>query len=740
MSKIRFNAKISFLIFFMLVSGNLMLLITNFADSKSVLTEDESNNDFNELQTSETSLLKVSDHLDCEVRDIEIVGNYCYIAAGEGGLIICSLSDHYFAYKVGEFDDGYSAMAIDVSGDFAYVANGQMGLEIINISDPSNPKEVAQFQKLFPIYDVQVQGSYAYVETAQEMGILDISNPSNPRKVSVYKENRVRNFYIKNDYAYVTSGIYFTILDISKPNNPKKLGEIPSDSAYMDLLTVSDNHAFIRELEDITVVDISDKTSPKELSKFKLSGTVENMHYFNSCLYLALGFDGLLVINVSNPESPESIYTYKTYETILNINILYPLPTEIPYSIQTPLAFLSKGIYGMEILKLYSNFTSQYREYDEGIYADSLDINGSYAYVVSEEGIVSVDISDPKNPQKIAMSYRTSEHEFINDIVVDGSYIYILSYYDSDDNRLKILNTSKLYNFTVEGSYRFYNYADNLVINGSYAFVETSRFQSSFLNIINISNPENPQLSAEYETYSISGVYVKDSYAYISKYGTGIGVVDLSNISNPKSVLNFTSFEYSNMDGKGSNIYAITENDFFTIDISNPLNPQIIGNYSEEKVFSSPEPADVYVCSTYAAIAQGNVWLVNISDLENPIKVGEFDDGGFTVDVCGTDSYFYTADGTDGMEIFQVDGKGVCNFTDTSEVAPVSSGSSGSSGIPGSGIPGMGGAIIMTFLIFIVIIIAIIGVVVVGILAIRKMVRKHKNKPKERQSDEEFSE
>ncbi|MFM6025782.1 MAG: LVIVD repeat-containing protein, partial [Dolichospermum sp.] len=129
------------------------------------------------------------------VSNIQVLGNYAYVSAGNRGLKIIDISNPASPSLRGEYSYHHSGEAYDVQvvGNYAYVAFGLYGLEIIDISNPSSPILAGSYKPSTrysgqtvtnTVTSVEVVNNYAYltVRAARDLGglwILDISQFTN---------------------------------------------------------------------------------------------------------------------------------------------------------------------------------------------------------------------------------------------------------------------------------------------------------------------------------------------------------------------------------------------------------------------------------------------------------------------------------------------------------------------------------------------------------------------------------
>jgi hypothetical protein len=115
--------------------------------------------------------------------DVEVVGNYAYVADGwDGGLQIIDISNPTNPIFIGNYDTNSVANDVEVVGNYAYVADDMAGLKIIDISNPTNPILIDYYDDFSTVaYGVEVVGNYAYVaDYFDGLKIIDVSGFNNP--------------------------------------------------------------------------------------------------------------------------------------------------------------------------------------------------------------------------------------------------------------------------------------------------------------------------------------------------------------------------------------------------------------------------------------------------------------------------------------------------------------------------------------------------------------------------------
>ena len=157
------------------------------------------------------------------------------------------------------------------------------------------------------------------------------------------------------------------------------------------------------------------------------------------------------------------------------------------------------------------------------------------------------------------------------------------------------------------------------------------------------------------------------NYAYLAgwKYGggleqAGLEVIDVSNPANPQRVGNWMyDFGFGGSDSRVQAV-AVRGNYAYVVDavwglqvinVSNPANPQWVGGD-----FASGANLDVAVSGNYAYVADGTLGLriVNVSNPANPQQVGSYNTSGEAYGVALSGNYAYVADWGAGLQVINV--------------------------------------------------------------------------------------
>lgn len=202
--------------------------------------------------------------------NVDVSGDYAFVAAGSRGLQVVSLADRLNPVVVAELDTPGNANDVKLSGNNALVADGNSGLRIIDVSDPLSPIEVGVLNDgSGTAWDVVSRGPFAYVANgASGLRVVDIGDPANPVQVgTVATGSTAKGVAISDDgelavVAIGTSGIQ--TVDLSDVTQPTILGSLPGGDARDVVL--SGNVVHVADYSSsYRTVDVSDPTIPVAL-------------------------------------------------------------------------------------------------------------------------------------------------------------------------------------------------------------------------------------------------------------------------------------------------------------------------------------------------------------------------------------------------------------------------------------------------------------------------------------------
>ncbi|MBL7159120.1 hypothetical protein ISS85_01470 [Candidatus Microgenomates bacterium] len=160
----------------------------------------------------------------------------------------------------------------------------------------------------------------------------------------------------------------------------------------------------------------------------------------------------------------------------------------------------------------------------------------NFAYLATnknDQELIVINVSDPQNPQEVGF-YNATKVDPVNgmDVWVDGTKVYFSTAKNPQGEEFIVLeaDTSDPYNVTLSrlGSAPINDNVNSIFIDGNYAYLATSDTNNE-LQIVDISNPANPQLICWYNIEPSSadafgnGVFVQENRAFVVTGKNGQG-------------------------------------------------------------------------------------------------------------------------------------------------------------------------------------------------------------------------
>ncbi len=194
-------------------------------------------------------------------------------------------------------------------------------------------------------------------------------------------------------------------------------------------------------------------------------------------------------------------------------------------------------------------------------------------------------------------------------------------------------------------------------INGLHAITSKTNFLVlGSGGIVNISNPSRPELIGNISLGGFStSVLVREDYAY---FGTGMAVkLIIADISNPYFPLQISSIDFPET---GGGIFGIAKNDdilylamssagVYSIDISDISLPKVL----DTLVIEYGQARDIVTKGNYAYVAHGDG--LKVLDISNPLNmqiITSIGSGYNSIDI--NDSLLFLGKGSGGVDVFKI--------------------------------------------------------------------------------------
>jgi hypothetical protein len=262
----------------------------------------------------------------------------------------------------------------------------------------------------------------------------------------------------------------------------------------------------------------------------------------------------------------------------------------LPLIIFTAVAF--PLAFGMEITHI--------GEYNFGVAYDVV-IREEVAYLSGNEGVEVIKITDRSNPVKLTR-ISTSIHGALG-LYISGETLYVSA-------------------------------------------------TSNGLMILDISDPETPEIISMVQGIDAVDVYVSQEYAYVAS-GTSFSIIDIREPSNPEII--------TTVRGGGTiyNIHAIQDTLYVgdvgtglkVYDIADPNTPEYIKTVpGTTGIFDIASNTD----TLYLGCHGQGLKILDITDRQNPQLIGSYNNGGEVYGIDIVDSLLLVADLQQGIEMLNV--------------------------------------------------------------------------------------
>jgi hypothetical protein len=196
--------------------------------------------------------------------NVDVNGNFAYVAAGSTGLQVVDVSNPALPLIVGSLDTPGNANDVRVAGNLAYVADGASGLRIISVANPAAPVHVGALDTTGEANDVVVVGNRVFVaDGASGLQIIDATNPALPTLLrTVDTAGIARGVDVEGNSAVIADDTGLRVIDISNPSTASVVGSLALAGQIIDV-DVDNGHAIVAAYTGgVHVVDVRVPNAP----------------------------------------------------------------------------------------------------------------------------------------------------------------------------------------------------------------------------------------------------------------------------------------------------------------------------------------------------------------------------------------------------------------------------------------------------------------------------------------------
>lgn len=252
------------------------------------------------------------------LQDIVKKENICYLAQGEGGLLIVDVKTPEIPQILSILNKnvrGYSRK-ITIKDTTVYIAAGSYGVTAVNVANPDNPEVTHSNLSIKPGVNCYVAGNYLFAAISERgVKVSELSNPGNPDirgTTDTYGYAQGLCVSSDNSKMFVACGeMGLSVFDIS--NFDDGYGTYPllawcDTPGYAEAVAISEKRhlAFMAcGTAGLQIIDFSDINNVHITGSYDTDGYAKEIIFDDNKVYMTTEEKGTVIFNVKNAETPE---------------------------------------------------------------------------------------------------------------------------------------------------------------------------------------------------------------------------------------------------------------------------------------------------------------------------------------------------------------------------------------------------------------------------------------------------
>jgi len=275
------------------------------------------------------------------------------------------------------------------------------------------------------------------------------------------------------NYVYIADAGSLNIFNITNPTKPTKFGSVQLGFTSLESsLSISGNYAYILSASqssrltnktNLLVINISNPRMPTVVYKNESMDVSWGVTSGNHLYAVGKDFE---IFDVSNPANPAIVGSSKD-------NLRNPTSIAISgnYAFVGNTISCEKGCSSLQVFDIHNpNHPISIASLEGLGVARQISISGNYAYILDDDAIDIVDITNPSNPKLISSmgSFATGLNN-PQSFIVSGNYLYVPSYANASLLIYDIRDSSKpILTRTIND---LYDYPSSIAISDNFAYI-----------------------------------------------------------------------------------------------------------------------------------------------------------------------------------------------------------------------------------------------------------------------------
>ena len=637
--------------------------------------------------------------------NVEYAAGLAYVAAGEAGLQIVDVSDPDDLILVGSLDTPFNALDVAVEGNTVVIADAMGGMVVVEVSDPTNPLQTATIPLEGQARGITLVDGLAYVAnpsapTGASMYIVDVHDPENPVLVHYYVSDvPFLDVEVSGDLAFVASTQGLITLDVSVPVSTHRLdtdwiGDYIKGMAFDGTILYVACDDPNNSNDGLRIYDVSD---PRDLIHLSFLPTTQGLHdvaVHGTTAYLAEGTWGMTVADVQDPETPSLLGVADTPGLasgivkvdsrvlvadgvgglrLFDAGVLvspevignHRSDNVVDVEKDGQRVFLADARWGLRIFDITDpSSPRELADYSDMGGVHDVEIVGPDAYIAVSDGLGVIDISNIQMPVERGR-YVLPENESIDAVTVVGTRAYVVG-----NGTLSIIDMMDPTQAVERGELYLEELLNDVKVVGGIAYVTSGgTYTYGLLSMVDVSDPDNPVVLSRHSCSSpIDAVSLDGSYAYLATRGSGLRVLDLSNILAPRLAANYQAgVSYQDVVVDGDVLYLGRGDHLEVLAVDDPANPRYLGLVELPEAVQALEP-----CGQYLAVADGTGGLLMVTVRGvNPVNyLGDYSPASSIRDLSIDGSRLAIVDPSFGLKLYDVTDPGIPRQLSTYSAGP----------------------------------------------------------------------